>query len=281
MAPSPVGDVGTLLARLRAAAGGAPVAFAIDCPIGLPRAYVTRHAREDDFPAFLRNLVNRPDWFRVCDRLDEISAHRPFYPRVSRTKGDVSQSGHIQALGLDDRAVDRKTADRPSGAPLFWTLGPNQSGKAAISAWQQLILPAFAEGVALRIWPFEGDLLALLAPGTTVLAETYPAEAMRHLGIKMGGSKRTPEDRVRLGPALRAAMIRLDAVPDAGMEACLRDGFGPKPDGEDPFDSTLGLLALLNVLAGHRPDGIPNDPWLRRWEGWVLGQTALPLVQPA
>jgi hypothetical protein len=25
-----------------------------------------------------------------------------------------------------------------------------------------------------------------------------------------------------------------------------------------------------------RPDFIPADPWVRRWEGWVLGQTALP-----
>jgi hypothetical protein len=30
-------------------------------------------------------------------------------------------------------------------------------------------------------------------------------------------------------------------------------------------------------LAGNRPDTAPADPWIRRWEGWVLGQTALPL----
>jgi hypothetical protein len=34
----------------------------------------------------------------------------------------------------------------------------------------------------------------------------------------------------------------------------------------------LGLLCVLNVLAGRRPDGVPGDPWVRRWEGWVLGQ---------
>ena len=29
------------------------------------------------------------------------------------------------------------------------------------------------------------------------------------------------------------------------------------------------------MLDGARPDFVPADPWIRRWEGWVLGQTAL------
>ena len=35
-----------------------------------------------------------------------------------------------------------------------------------------------------------------------------------------------------------------------------------------------------DVLAGNRPDTAPDDPWIRRWEGWVLGQTALPTNWP-
>jgi hypothetical protein len=30
------------------------------------------------------------------------------------------------------------------------------------------------------------------------------------------------------------------------------------------------------VLDGVRPDFVPDDPWIRHWEGWVLGQTAMP-----
>jgi hypothetical protein len=67
-------------------------------------------------------------------------------------------------------------------------------------------------------------------------------------------------------------------MPDAPMQAALHDGFGADAAGEDRFDSVLGLLCVLNVLAGHRPDGVPDDPWLRTWEGFVLGQTALPLA---
>jgi len=31
------------------------------------------------------------------------------------------------------------------------------------------------------------------------------------------------------------------------------------------------------VLNGQQPDFVPDDPWIRRWEGWVLGQTDLPV----
>ncbi|HEX3990744.1 MAG TPA: hypothetical protein VHX39_06200, partial [Acetobacteraceae bacterium] len=41
-------------------------------------------------------------------------------------------------------------------------------------------------------------------------------------------------------------------------------------------DSVLGVLCVLNVRAGNRPDAAPDDLWIRRWEGWVLGQTAMP-----
>ena len=50
-----------------------------------------------------------------------------------------------------------------------------------------------------------------------------------------------------------------------------------KSAGEDRFDCLLGVLCVINVLAGHRPDSTPDDPWLTTWEGWVLGQTALPV----
>src|SRR3712207_211963 len=55
-----------------------------------------------------------------------------------------------------------------------------------------------------------------------------------------------------------------------------RSGFGADAAGEDRFDSVIGLLGLVGVLDGARPDFVPADPWIRRWEGWVLGQTALP-----
>lgn len=277
--PQPVGEVATLCARLRARARDGAVALGVDLPLGLPRGYVARHGLSGDFPAFLRGLASRPGFFDVCAELDQIGADRPFYP--TRGLRGMTRASHAAALGLDgpaglSRLCDRATVERPAGAPLFWTLGANQTGKAAISAWRDWLLPALAAPHPPRLWPFDGDLHALLAPGTVAVAETYPAEALRHLGLKLAGSKRRQADRAALAEPLRRAMARLDVVPAPALAAALADGFGARPHGEDQLDCVLGVLAVINVLAGHRPDGPPPDPWLRRWEGWVLGQTALP-----
>jgi hypothetical protein len=167
----------------------------------------------------------------------------------------MTRLSHALALGLPDagalcRACDRATADRPAGAPLFWTLGANQSGKAAIAAWQSLILPAMENGSSLRLWPFEGPFLSLLAPGEVVLAETYPAEALRHLGIRLRGSKRRHADRCAIAGHLLTAMDQQRATPDNTMRQAVLDGFGTDASGEDRLDSVLGVLCLLNVLAG-------------------------------
>jgi len=277
-APEPVGDVATLPGRLLARADGGPVVLGVDLPLGLPRAYAAR-VPEPDFPAFLRGLAQRPGFFEVCATLDEVSADRPFYP--ARGLAGMTRAAHALALGLAgaaalSRACDRATAERPAGAPLFWTLGANQSGKAAIAAWRDFLLPAIAACVPMRLWPFEGKLGDLIAAGSVVIAETYPAEALRHLGLRFAGSKRRQADRAALAPALLAVAERLGAVPDPALAASATDGFGADSAGEDRFDCVLGLLCVVNVQAGNRPDAAPDDPWIRRWEGWVLGQTALP-----
>jgi hypothetical protein len=278
-APAPVGELTDWLARLRAQAGGGAVALGVDLPLGLPRAYAARHARSADFLAFLRGLSPDSRFFEVCAELDEIGGARPFYP--ARGVAGMTRASHAAALGLAgpaglSRACDRATADRPAGCPLFWTLGANQTGKAAITAWRDWLLPALTRPGAPRLWPFEGNLASLLAPGAVAVAETYPAEALRQLGLKLRGSKRRQSDRAALTPALHGAMSRLGARPDSALVAALADGFGADPAGEDRFDSVLGVLCLLAVLEGQRHDHVPDDPWIRRWEGWVLGQSPLP-----
>ena len=283
--PEPVGDPATLLARLRADAADAAIAFGVDFPIGLPRAYAAA-AGVSDFPSFLAGLAETPIFFDVCADLAEISLARPFYPR--RPAAGMRRADHAAALGLPDasalsRSCDRATASRPAGAPLFWTLGANQTGKAAISAWRDLMLPAIAPAVRSGaaaapplLWPFAGDFRALLAPGRTVIAETYPAEALRQLGLRLDGSKRRQADRRTLAPTLGPRLARLGAQPDRALTAAIADGFGADAAGEDRLDCLLGLMSVLLVLAGERPDGTPADPVIRRVEGWVLGQTELP-----
>jgi len=278
-APQPVGDPSTLLARLRAIAGGAPVALGLDCPIGLPRAYAAMQVARD-FPAFLRAVPPTGAFWQVAATLAEISPARPFYP--ARGVRGMTRLAHAQALGLPNaaalcRACDMATEERPAGAPVFWTLGANQSGKAAIAAWRDLLLPALHGPEPPRLWPFEGSLAKLLRPGAVAIAETYPAEALRQLGLVPCGSKRRQADRAAYAPALSAALARLNVAPEPLAASAIAEGFGSDEAGEDRFDSFLGALCVLSVAVGARPDVVPADPWIQNWEGWVLGQTSLPL----
>ena len=278
-APRLVGDPAALAAGLIAEAG--PAALGLDLPLGVPRGFAAKRS-EKGFPAFLAGLAGAHDFFAVSPSLETVSPTRPFYP--ARGIKGMTRAAHAAALGLADasglsRLCDRATAERPAGAPVFWTLGANQSGKAAISAWRDWLAPALAAGAPLRLWPFAGGLHELLRPGQLALAEVYPAEALRHLGLKLTGSKRAEAARRALAPALRDAMARLGVTPDAALAAMINAGFGADAAGEDRFDSLIGLLGLIGVIDGKRPDFIPPDPMIRAWEGWVLGQTALPLNQ--
>ncbi len=225
-APRLVGEPGALLASLLAE--GLPVAMGLDLPLGVPREYAA-HCPEPDFPAFLRARLGDADFFRVNETLASISRDRPFYP--ARGLKGMTRLSHARALGMESaaglsRLCDRATAERPAGAPVFWTLGANQSGKAAISAWRDWLAPALLAEAPYALWPFEGGLHALLAPGRAVLAEVYPAEALRQLGLRMGGSKRDAMTRRALAPALLAACGDAGALPDAALAAAIADGFG-------------------------------------------------------
>ena len=185
----------------------------------------------------------------------------------------------LQGLGLASRqellrACDRPTSHRQAAAPLFWTMGAQQVGKAAIAGWRDLFLPALSEGSTLRLWPFDGGLAQLLAEPGVVIAETYPGEIYHHLGIAWSkGGKRSQKARQACAQALFGQVETLGLNLDPKYRSLIKGGFGPAPSGEDPFDATVGLLGMINVLRGRRPPGDPNDPVVRRIEGWILGQT--------
>lgn len=282
-APQPVGDPATLLARLAEQASvPGPLLLGLDLPLGLPLAYA-RRAGIVDFVAWFVGL-GQGDWarfFEVAARPEEIAITRPFYPL---RPGGAKRQHLVEGLGLAGpadlhRLCDGRTAMRPAAAPIFWTIGPQQVGKAALSAWREMLVPA-RRADAVRLWPFEGDLFALLRDGRPVVAETYPGEIYHHLGIGFRrpdghrASKRRREDRAAEAKVLRAAARRLGIDLAPALARAIRAGFDEAAGGEDGFDATVGLLGLLNVLAGERPPGEPSDPEIRRVEGWILGQAA-------
>lgn len=267
-----VGPLDTLLARLRYRADRAPVAFGVDAPIGLPAAY--RPPPHQDFPSFLRALVPGDPFFDVCDDPADISLARPFYPR--RSRAGVRRHELLDRLGIESggqllRQCERKLGPQPAASPMFWTLGANQVGKGAICLWRDLLLPALHGADPPALWPFDGALADLMQPDRVAVAETYPANAMRQLDLGFRGSKRRQSDRRTVAAALRAHLHALDAEPDDMLAAKLDNGFGTAADGEDQFDSLIGLVRMLQIVRDPALDHRP-DPAIFTWEGWILGR---------
>lgn len=280
-APQPVGPLDRLLPQLVDDTNDGTVLLGFDFPIGLPAAYAQR-AGVDNFLEALPGLGKDSwaDFYLPAGRPEEISLRRPFYPR---RPGGARRQHLLDGLGLAGsdalwRQCDRLTFGRGSASPLFWTLGPNQSGKAAIVGWREVLAPALrTNSPPLALWPFSGPLERLIRPGWVVAAETYPAECYHHLGLTEGGkrwSKRRPADRAAQAPQLLAWAAAAGVEIASELAAAIRDGFGPQPNGDDPFDATVGLFGMLNVALGHRPSGEPNDKIVCQVEGWILGQAA-------
>ncbi len=281
--PEPVRDLGGLLPGLRAQGGeGSAVLVGFDFPLGLPLPYARRAGIED----FLRILpgFGQNQWSQFYEPASspvEIGIYRPFYPSQA---GNARQIHLVEQLGVESfedlrRRCERAHSHRRAACPLFWTLGAQQVGKAAISGWRDVIVGQNGIPGFVSIWPFSGKLEGLLGSGRVVVAETYPAEFYTHLGVgfsprRSGGKsgKRSQQDRQANAAALCywAAQAGVALTPE--LEAELRDGFGASADGEDRFDAVVGLFGMINVILGNRLPGEPEDEAIRVIEGWILGQ---------
>ena len=148
-------------------------------------------------------------------------------------------------------------------------------GKAAIVGWRHLLAPALRDGLDLGLWPFQGSLDELLARHRFVVAETYPAEFYRHLGLNLKGGKRKQGVRQANAPALVAWAKSEGVHLDRELVDEIEDGFGSRASGDDRFDAVVGLFGMVNVVLGRRPSGEQDDDdMVRRVEGWILGRTA-------
>jgi hypothetical protein len=276
--PELVGPCNDVLDRLRDGLDTEDTLFmGFDFPIGLPAAYANM-AGLSDFPSALRQL-GQAEWsgfFDVARTREEISLHRPFYPNAPGGKRQVHLVSQLHLGSKDDllRQCDRQTKTRPAACPLFWTLGAKQVGKAAIAGWSQLLAPSLSAKVGtFAIWPFSGQLADLLRTYAIVVAETYPAEAYRHLGFpRTRWSKRDQVGRRARGKEIKKWAAQRPVVLEPPALRAIKDGFGSTKHGEDPFDALLGLCSMLDVVLGYRLEGAPDDERVRRVEGWVLGQ---------
>jgi hypothetical protein len=301
-APEPVGEPGTLIRRLLADAGPSrSILLGFDFPIGLPACYASRVGVHDFLDLLLKLGQGKwSDFYVVAERPDQISLSRPFYPLRSGVKGQTRLRHLVNGLGLESaddlrRQCERARPGRRAACPLFWTVGGQQVGKAAICGWKEVLGPALHSGADVAIWPFAGPLDKLYYPGCVVIAETYPAEFYTHLGVsfKRAGLGASPKDKMEYpscSPLQSGKRVQKDRAANARvllawardarvrlsptLRAEMREGFGASGDGEDRFDAAVGLMGMLNVVLKRRPPGDPGDKRIRKIEGWILGQAA-------
>ena len=253
----------------------------VDVPIGVPIHW----AKLVKIDCFLRALKNFGEG-RWVDTLhpavtaDQISLFRPFYPHKT---GGAKQVHILKALdachiNLLRRHCDFDQEGRPAASPLFWTLGAAQVGKAAIDFWLSVLRPAvLAEQV--HVWPFHGTLDALANKAKPIVAETYPGEAYSWFNLeitKNNRSKRRIDDRLLDSQRLLKVVSKLDFDLEPNAEEQVINGF--KNGGEDAFDAFVGLLAVVSVVKGHRPEPEIRDDAVRQTEGWILGRRPGPLT---
>ena len=279
-APKPVGDIGTFFDRLRTrVAGDAAVLAGFDFPIGLPERYACK-VGITDFRDALPDF-GRGRWTEFyCPAPDraKISLTRPFYPfRPGGTKRcHLVEALNVNAFEELYRRCDVREGRRKAAA-MFWCIGANQVGKAAIAGWRDLIAPALgrpaSEG-ALSIWPFDGSFADLLSRPGIVVAETYPAETYHQLDlgiVKPGRKKGQACDRAKDAKVMRGWARTYDVRMTPSLVHAIECGFDADRHGDDRFDALVGLLGMLDVVLGNRPDGASGDE-ITRIEGWILGQ---------
>lgn len=275
-----VGPLDSFLERQREQVGREDnILVGFDFPIGLPAQYAER-AGINSFMDILPE-IGRGEWdsfFKVAAVRDEISLRRPFYPY---RPGGTCQEHLTSALGvriMDElrRQCERGAPGLQQACPLFWTLGANQVGKAAIIGWRDVIIPALRSNPErIKIWPFNGSLETLLGfSGSTVIVETYPAAALIQLETPFlpGEGKRQQAARSRIGVLLLEKISPWDVEFGTEVIESLRDGFGSSPDGEDDFDAMVGLFGMLDVVFGKHLEGAPHRREVREIEGWILGR---------
>jgi hypothetical protein len=275
-APARVGPLDTYFHRLRECAGpGSTVLIGFDFPIGLPASYAAK-AGITGFRSALPRLGRNEwsDFYEPAQSLSDICIRRPFYPGKLGRKGEQSQEHLYGRLGFGSMRDLKRRCERSSRAEaMFWLVGGKQVGKSAISGWRDLLMPALESETQLSIWPFDGRLNDLLKRPGVVVSETYPATMYGHLGLGISGSKRSK--RQQSDRADDAAIIQAWARTNGvrltkQLRGEVEDGFGPREDGEDPFDAVVGLLGMLDVVLGNLAPGDPQDH-TTQIEGWMLG----------
>ena len=186
-----------------------------------------------------------------------------------RRKHELFRGHSVSSVKPLLRRCERGGNGHKEACCLFWTLGPNQVGKAAIVGWRDVLAPALRNIGPFSLWPFDGPLPSLLVPGSVVVAETWPAECYGWFSKEPLGGKRDRGNRRMFGASLLGWADSHDITLANCLTEDIQSGF---QQGDDAFDAVVGLFGMLQVCLGQREPGEPDDRKVREIEGWILGR---------
>lgn len=260
-----------------------PVLATFDLPLGAPASYLTAAARVPSwgsptaFVDFLPRACSTPHFFDATSSPVDWKVERPFF---AVPPGPGGLTAYVEAAERQDvdllRTVDRKTRAKT----MFATSGiPGTVGSSACDLWRDLG-PRLTTDREFRLWPFEGDLPALLRSHAIVLGEIYPraAYATALLDGPIGERPRlalakTKQDvrRVAMAQLRQAEWVRrYDVTLENVIEA---------EANEDDFDACVTAAALLRCVLEEQPL-TPSARTSDSTEGGILGTGSINLDLP-
>ena len=280
MTPDMPWTLGRVLALGETLSVDGPVVVGFDVPLGVPESYLVAAATQpgwDSVSTFLdliSRCVDMPEYFLSTTECTQWSLARPFF---IVPKGDGGKTRYVEVARRNGVELLRGIDKRTRANSTFITAGiPGSVGSAACSLWQELA-PLLGMERNFRVWPFEGELPALLEATPIVLAEIYPraayATALLH-------AKR--EERPRLDIAKTKGPVRCDALATFRDMPWIRkneirlEDLDKAQVSEDDFDALMTAAALLRCEL----EGVPlhepcND--VSRSEGGILGTGSINL----
>jgi hypothetical protein len=202
--------LGTVLKEAERWASNGPVLATFDAPLGIPESYLAATARVQSwrspttFLEFLIHAHSSPNFFEGTSHAADWKVEQPFVAVPAGVGGLSSYRNAATEQGVDlYRAIDKATGAKT----LFAKSGiPGSVGSAACTLWQELG-PLLATKRAFRVWPFEGNIHALLESSPVVIGEIYPRAAYTTALLDASTGSRAP-----LALAKTHADVRRDAI---------------------------------------------------------------------
>ena len=233
-----------LLSLAECCSGSGSVLVGVDAALGVSRGYwrlanAARRSRPpESFVDWLRDLNPDGPFFQTTTDPYHWSVDRPWFHVQRGLGGRKAFTRRVDDEFL--RRLDKATAAKP----LFAVSGiPGVVGSGTRALWQELI-PLLRAGRDFAIWPFEGELSALLAKHRVVLAETYPRLAY---GAALADT--LPAGRLNLAKTkLPARELACDQLQRARWVAANSVDLGDLArviGNEDDFDAHLTAAAVL------------------------------------